>query len=219
MSLRKEESADLRKTYPIYVQVGLVVALLLLIVAFRIDIQTNSDFEAVVQEQEVVEMEEIQQTEQQVEPPPPPRPPVPMEVPNDQVLEDTEVDFDASLDFDEPAPPPPPPEDTGEGEEQEQEIFMVVEQQPELVGGQEALYDEIEYPNFARRSGIEGTVFIQFIVNEDGSVVEPTVLRSPHDLLSEEALRVIRLMTFTPGEQRGEAVRVRMSLPIRFQLQ
>lgn len=219
MALRKEESADMRKRYPIYVQVGMIIALLLLIGAFRIHLESDSDFQAVTQEQEVVEMEEIQQTEQEVKPPPPPKPPVPVEVPNDQVLEDQDVDFDATLDFEEslePTPPPPPEDE--EEEEQEPEIFMVVEEQPEMIGGQEALYEEVEYPEFARKSGIEGTVYLQFVVDENGNVTQPTVLRSPHKLLSEEALRVIQQMKFTPGKQRGKAVKVRMSQPIRFKL-
>ncbi len=217
MALRKEDKADIRKRYPLYVEIGMIAALVLLIAAFRINYNPGSDVQFVMDEQDVVEIEEIQQTEQEVQPPPPPTPPVPIEVPDDAVLEDTEVDWDATLDFDEPLEqtPPPPPEPEPEPE---QEIFMVVEQQPEMIGGMEALYDEIEYPDFARRAGIEGRVFVQFVVDQEGNVTNPTVLRSPHEMLSEEALRVIQMMQFTPGMQRGEAVLVRMSIPITFEL-
>ncbi len=209
----------MRKRYPIYVEIGMIVTLLLLIAAFRINFQTESDFQAVMTEQETVQIEEVQQTQQQQKPPPPPKPPVPVEVPNDQVLEEEQVDFDATLDFDEaleePEAPPPAPE---EEEEQEPEVFMVVEEDPELIGGLKGLQEEVEYPEFARKAGIEGRVFVQFIVDENGNVTQPTVLRSPHKLLSEEALRVIREAKFKPGKQRGKSVKVKMSLPVTFAL-
>ncbi len=116
-----------------------------------------------------------------------------------------------------PASTPDAPE-ARDAQPEEAEVFVVVDQQPEMIGGMEALYNEIDYPPAAREAGIDGRVFIQFVVDENGNVTDPTVLRSPHEMLSEEALRVIRLMKFTPGQQRGEAVRVRMSTPIAFEL-
>ena len=89
---------------------------------------------------------------------------------------------------------------------------------PELVGGLEGLAAQIVYPEVARRAGIEGTVFVQFVVNERGAVVAPVVLRSPDASLSEEALRVVRAARFQPGRQRGEPAAVRFVLPVRFAL-
>jgi protein TonB len=219
MSLRKEEGADLRNWYRLFIEVGLTLALLLLVVAFQLDYSRGQSFQVDLQEQEVVEMEEIQQTEQQNEPPPPPKPPVPVEVPNNETIENQDVDFDASLDLDQSldtSSEPPPPDN--EEEEEEQEIFVVVEQQPEC-GGVQALQQEVEYPDFARKAGIEGRVFVQFVVNEEGQVTQPKVTRGVHKLLNEEALRAVQQLDCKPGMQRGNPVKVRMSLPVTFRLQ
>ena len=219
MGVRKDDSADLRKQYPIYVQVGMIVALLLLILAFRVDLRQESEFQVVMEEQEVVQMEEIQQTEQETKPPPPPRPPVPVEVPNDEIIEDEAVDLDASLDLTESlqtSAPPPAPEE--EEEEEEQEVFIVVEDRPELIGGMAALQQAVEYPEFAKKAGIEGRVFVQFVVDEQGNVTNPQVTRGVHKLLDQAALEAVREMKFKPGKQRGKAVKVQMSLPVTFRL-
>lgn len=220
MGIRKKESADLRRSYPLYVEVGFVLALLLVILAVRVDIRRENTFEIVMEQQEVVQMEEILQTEQELRPPPPPRPPVPVEVPNDEIVEDEPLNLDASLDLSEPldvpAAPPPAPEE--EKERTEPEIFIVVEERPELLGGLAALQRAVEYPEFAKKAGIEGTVYVQFVVDEQGTVQNPQVTRGVHKLLDEAALTAIRKMRFTPGKQRGRPVKVQMSLPVRFAL-
>lgn len=220
MALRKEEGADLRSWYRLFVEVGLTLSLLILVVAFQLDYQSSQNFQVDLQEQEVVEMEEIQQTQQENEPPPPPKPPVPVEVPNNETIENEDVDFDASLDLEESLDTSegPPPDADEEEESQEDEIFVVVEQQPDC-GGVEALQDEVTYPDFARKAGIEGRVFVQFVVNENGDVVQPEVTRGVHKLLNEEALRAVQQLSCKPGQQRGESVKVRMSLPVTFRLQ
>jgi outer membrane transport energization protein TonB (TC 2.C.1.1.1) len=101
MSVRKTEEANLREEYPVWIQLGLVVALSILLIGFSWDLQNQQQFQVDLEEQDVVEMEEVQQTKQEVKPPPPPKPPVPMEVPNDEIIEDQNVDFDTSLDLDE----------------------------------------------------------------------------------------------------------------------
>lgn len=219
MGVRKNEQADLRKEYPVWIQLGLVVALSVLLIGFRWDLQTQKEYSVDLEEQDVVEMEDVQQTEQEVKPPPPPKPPVPMEVPNDEIIEDDDVDFDSSLDLNESLDTdqgPPPPDDGGE--EEEQEIFVVVENSPELVGGLAALQGEVEYPEFAKKAGIEGRVFVQFVVDENGDVQNPKVTRGVHKLLNEEAIRAVKKMKFKPGKQRGKAVKVQMSLPVTFRL-
>jgi len=219
MAVRKNEQADLRKEYPVWIQLGLVVALSVLLIGFRWDLQTQKEYSVDLEEQDVVEMEDVQQTEQEVKPPPPPKPPVPMEVPNDEIIEDDDVDFDSSLDLNESLDTdqgPPPPDDSGE--EEEQEIFVVVENSPELVGGLAALQGEVEYPEFAKKAGIEGRVFVQFVVDENGDVQNPKVTRGVHKLLNEEAIRAVKKMKFKPGKQRGKAVKVQMSLPVTFRL-
>ncbi len=105
------------------------------------------------------------------------------------------------------------------GEIGESEIFMIVEQMPELIGGLQSIQDQIEYPPIAQKAGIEGRVFIQFVVDEEGNVVDPVVVRGIGAGCDEEAIRAVQLAKFRPGRQRGQAVRVKMSLPITFRLQ
>lgn len=217
MALRKDEGADLHQQYPIYAQLGIIVALLVLILAFRMNLYSEGEFQIMIEEQTVVELDDIQQTQLEMEPPPPPRPPAPRVVPDDTIIEEEPIDWDASLNLDEPladrGPPAPEPE-----EDLSNEVFVIVEEQPELIGGMAALRDAINYPDFARRAGIQGTVFVEFIVDTDGSVREPRVTRGVHRLLDEEAIRAVSQMRFRPGMQRGQEVQVRMSLPVRFQL-
>jgi len=150
-------------------------------------------------------------------PPPPPRPPVPVEVPNDEVIEEEILDIDAELDLEGPLDLPPPP--PSEEEEEEEDFFVVVEQMPELIGGIQSLQEKVEYPELARRAGIEGRVIIQFIVNEKGEVENPRVLRGIGGGCDEAALKVVKQAKFKPGMQRGRPVRVQYSLPIVFKLQ
>jgi protein TonB len=219
MALRKTDKADLRKRYPLYIEVGLVLALLLLVVAVNVEWRSEDDFNIPDQEQEVVEMEQIEQTQQVEKPPPPPEPQVPVEVPNDEVLDDASIDLNAELDMDAaPSSPPPPPEPEEEEEEEEPEVFVAVENMPELKGGIQALREKVEYPEMARKAGVEGQVIVQFIVDEEGNVTDPQVLRGIGAGCDEEALRVVKEAQFEPGRQRGKPVRVKMSLPIRFSL-
>ena len=222
MAIRKNPKADLRKSYGVVVEIGMIAALLLLILAFRVNLDRGETMEFQQIEQEVVQMEEILQTKQIQKPPPPPKPPVPVEVPNDEIIEDDDLDLDASLDIEEPLanlPPPPPPEEDEEPEpEPEPEIFVVVEQMPELIGGLGEIQKKIKYPEIARKAGVEGRVIIQFVVDESGSVSEPAVVRGIGAGCDEEALRVVRQAKFKPGKQRGKSVKVKMSLPITFKL-
>ncbi len=220
MAIRKNPKADLRSGYPIVIQASLIGALLLLIFAFRVQYSPDSGVEFVQQEQEIVQMEEILQTKQIEKPPPPPKPPVPVEVPNDEIIEDDDLDLDASLDIEEPLanlPPPPPPEEK-KVEEPEPEIFVVVEQMPELIGGLGDIQKKIRYPEIARKAGVEGRVIIQFVVDENGNVQDPNVVRGIGAGCDEEALRVVKEAKFKPGKQRGKSVKVKMSLPITFKL-
>ncbi len=219
MALRKNPKADLRQWYLTSVQIGMAIALVLLVFAFRANLDRGETMEIEQVEQEVVQMEEILQTKQIQKPPPPPRPPVPVEVPNDEVLEDDDLDLDASLDIDEPltALPPPPPADEPE-EEAEPEIFLVVEQLPDIIGGLQGLSAKIKYPEIARKAGVEGKVFVEFVVDEQGNVSNAVIARGIGAGCDQEALRVISEAKFVPGRQRNKAVKVRMTLPIQFKL-
>ncbi|MCC5931266.1 MAG: TonB family protein [Cyclobacteriaceae bacterium] len=103
------------------------------------------------------------------------------------------------------------------------ETFTIVEQQPEPVGGMKSLYDHvghnIQYPAEARKNGIEGKVFVQFVVNKEGGIQDVEVVRGIGGGCDEEAVRVISASpNWIPGYQRGQAVNVRMILPITFAL-
>ena len=77
----------------------------------------------------------------------------------------------------------------------------------------------IRYPKEAKERGIQGRVIVQFIVEEDGTLTEGKVVKSVDPQLDAEALRVVRSMpNWTPGKQRGEAVRVRFTIPVSFKL-
>lgn len=213
---RKSAKADLRRSYNLILQFGLIVALLIIIGAVRINLYSAPPAPIAIDEQEEVVMEEVIQTKQIETPPPPPRPPVPVEVPNDEIIEDDVVDLDLEFDLDGPMdlPPPPPP-----AEEEEEEFFVVVEDMPKLNGGLAELQRKVKYPEMARRAGIEGRVTVQFIVNEQGKVENPRVIRGIGGGCDEAALEAVKQAEFSPGMQRGRPVRVQYSLPIVFRLQ
>lgn len=101
----------------------------------------------------------------------------------------------------------------------EEDFFVVVEEMPKLIGGMKAIQSKIEYPTLARQAGIEGKVTVQFIVNENGDVENPQVVRGIGGGADEEALRVVKEAKFEPGVQRGRKVRVRYAMSINFRLE
>lgn len=107
--------------------------------------------------------------------------------------------------------------------EREEEVFQVVEKMPEFPGGSAELMKwlnkTLKYPSIAQDNGIQGRVIVQFVVNKDGSIVDPVVVKNVDPYLDKEALRVVKLMpNWSPGEQRGKAVRVKFTLPVTFRL-
>ncbi len=105
----------------------------------------------------------------------------------------------------------------------EEKLFNFVEIMPEFKGGKDGLYlylaENMQYPTIARESEIQGTVYVAFVVETNGSITNVEVLRSVHPLLDEEAVRVIAAMpAWKPGKQNQSPVRVKFSLPIGFKL-
>ncbi len=106
------------------------------------------------------------------------------------------------------------------------QVFMVVEEKPEFPGGEAALMEylrsNLQYPENCKKNKVQGRVLISFVVNKDGSIVEPAVVKSAGPVgveLDVEALRVISGMpAWTPGKQNGEAVRVQFTVPVVFKL-
>jgi len=213
-----KRSNELNKNYFLGIELGLIFSLSIFILLFKIDFypqQVEEDF--YVEAQEEVFVEEIVQTKQATMPPPPPRPPVPIKVPNDEMIVDDIIEFDAELDLSLDGPldlPPPPPKN--DEEEFEEQIFIVVEQPPVLIGGIKSVQELINYPELALKIGVEGRVVVQFVVDKDGKVVNPHVIRGIGAGCDEEAVRAVKLAKFQPGLQRGRPVAVRYSLPITF---
>lgn len=107
----------------------------------------------------------------------------------------------------------------------QEETFVIVEQMPEFPGGQAALMQylssNINYPEECRKMGVEGKVFVKFIIDKSGSIYDPQILRGVADgkLLEKEALRVVNAMPkWKPGKQKGKEVSVYFTLPISFKL-
>jgi protein TonB len=106
----------------------------------------------------------------------------------------------------------------------EQEIFQIVEEMPSFPGGEAKLMEfvakNIKYPQIARETGIQGRVFVGFVVEPDGSISNVKLLRGIGGGCDEEAMRVIKsLPKWKPGKQRGKAVRVSYQIPVFFKLQ
>lgn len=106
----------------------------------------------------------------------------------------------------------------------EEQIFTAVEQNPEFPGGAAEMYKylskNIRYPGAASRANIQGRVFLQFVVNTDGSITDVEVVKGVGFGCDEEAVRVVKSMPkWKPGRQSGRAVRVKYTLPVNFQLE
>lgn len=98
-------------------------------------------------------------------------------------------------------------------------VYKVVEQMPEVIGGVKAIYKHINYPKRAIKAGVEGRVFLQFVVDENGDVQDPKVLRGIGTGCDKEAISALKKVKFKPGRHKGETVKVQFSLPITFKIE
>lgn len=221
MEKKKSPEANLEKKRLPLIIIGLLFSTALVLVAFE-----WKTFETQVKdlgelELDLIEEEIIPISQQQ--PPPPPPPPAPTtvieivedeeEIEEELVIEDLEVDEETEIEFIEEV----------EEEVEEEQIFTIVEEMPSFPGGEAALMKylgkNIKYPAIAKDAGIQGTVYVTFVVNEEGAVKDVQVLRSIGGGCDEEAIRVVESMPkWTPGKQRGKSVKVQYNLPIRFTL-
>lgn len=113
---------------------------------------------------------------------------------------------------------------SGGGGEGEAKVFTYVEQMPVYPGGEAALqkfiHDHLKYPQVSLEEGVQGTVMLRFVVNENGSVGDVQILKSLDTYCDREAKRVVQsLPRFTPGRQQGKPVKVWFQFPIRFEIQ
>ncbi|MTI86670.1 MAG: energy transducer TonB [Balneolaceae bacterium] len=217
-----DRKKNLKKNYLLRLELGFILSLSIFIVIAKADLRPALKEEIkVATTQETFKIEDVIQTKQKPLAPPPPRPVVPVEVPNDEIFEEVLIEFDSELDLEEPIAIPPPPPATLEEEveeEEEEEIFVVVEQRPKLIGGLAAFQKTLVYPELARMAGIEGRVVLQFVIDKEGNVINPEVIRGIGGGCDEEAIRAIKEAKFIPGKQRGRPVNVRFTMPVSFVL-
>lgn len=219
MAIVKTKKADLMAKYRRVFEISLILALAILIVAFKFfpDLK-GSDIEK-EGPQELFQVENIENTKQENRPPPPPKPPIPIEAPSSDVLEDIEIG-DTEIDIKEQmeAPPPPPKEDKKIVEE-EPVYFVAVEEMPEPIGGISEIQKKIIYPEIAKRAGVEGKVYVLAFVDESGTVTDAKVIKGIGAGCDEAALDAVKKTKFKPGKQRGKPVKVQVSIPVVFKLQ
>lgn len=169
------------------------------------------------------EMIEIPPTEQIPPPPPKITQPEIIEVPDEEeIQQEIEVVLDIEMDQDavieEVVVKAAPVE-----EEEVDEIFEIVEESAEPIGGMTAFYQyvskSIKYPNQAKRMGVEGRVYVQFVIEKDGRISDVKAIRGIGAGCDEEAVRVVEgAPKWKPGKQRGRPVKQRIVLPINFKL-
>jgi protein TonB len=217
---KKNKSASL-----LISSISLCLSLLIVIGMFEWKFKENSssvNFE--LKSQSFDDLLEIPQTEQVQKPPVKAQAPLIIEVKDEEIIEEIEINLDIDM-----------TEDTrieaviieqvkeSMPEEKVDEIFTIVEVQPDPIGGMKAFYNyvggSLQYPNKAKRMGIEGRVFVEFVVEKDGSLTDIKVVKGIGGGCDEEAIRVIsQAPKWNPGKQRGRAVRVRMVMPLLFKI-
>lgn len=239
MQIKKSEKASLEGDKLIYALMGFVFVLSLCYVALEWTNKEVTKYEQADQDFQIEEELDIQQTTQEMTPPPPP-PPAPEVVQEVEVLNVVEDDVKTeSIEFsaednntvveivevkEEVKEEVKVDEDKRE-EVEENVVFKVVETMPSFPGGDAALMkfisDNVRYPAIAQENGIQGRAICQFTVEKDGSISDIQIVRSAGDeTLDKEAKRVIKSMPkWSPGKQRGKAVRVSYTIPINFRLQ
>ncbi len=228
MELKKSNKADLENKKNVFFMVGLVVALGVVLLAFEWKTKPSKAESLGTLQSQAVEDEFIPITrEPEVKPPPPP-PPATVEVLNivdndveieDELeIEDSEADDNTIIDV------APVVVQKEEEEDEESKVFFIVEEMPEFPGGDLArakwLQANVHYPTIAQENGIQGKVYVTFVVGKDGSISNAVVARGVDPSLDKEALRVVNAMPkWKPGMQRGKPVNVSFTVPINFVLQ
>ncbi|MCQ2251979.1 MAG: energy transducer TonB [Bacteroidales bacterium] len=229
MEQKKTDRANLENKRGYFFEIGLIVTLLVMWLAFesKSTVEKAADLgevDVIVEDEELMPV--TRQEDLQLPPPPPPQQTVAdvIEVlTDDQKVEESiridDGDIDDAVEIQDIPEVEPEPEP-----EEEPQVFFIVEDMPEFPGGEVALRkyiaENVRYPEMAKENDIQGTVYVRFVVDTDGSVKNVEVLRGVDPLLDKEAIRVVQsLPKWKPGKQRGKAVKVSHSVPIKFALQ
>jgi protein TonB len=227
MEPKRTTKTDLESKRIVYFQIGLIMALSLSLLAFEWKQYERADIILVDRYGTEIFEDVIIPTKQQIEPP------APKPFPQISILQIVDNNFDVgedpviNVEID-PASPVPeylPPEIVLPKEEllPNDFIFKGSEIQPSFPGGETArimyLLDNLKYPDIARNSGINGPVYLTFVVEPDGSISNIEILRGIGGGCDEEAIRVVQNMpNWIPGKQNGRPVRVQLSMCIKFSL-
>lgn len=227
MELKKSHKADLERNRGIFLQIGLILVLSLIWGAFEWSNNPNKDDGDKLIADTTFEVEEMQVTRREEQPKPEPQQQQQVtEILN--IVED-DVDIDDDFDFDMEADANTEFEFSGfvdEEEFDEEEVFYIVEDMPTFNGGDPAIEfrkyiaQNLRYPDIAAENGISGRVIVQFAVNSVGKIVDAKVVAGVDPAIDKEAMRVVMTSPpWTPGKQRGKAVKVLFTFPINFVLQ
>ena len=216
MALRKNPKIDLKLHYKKVLEISLVLSLTLLIVAFRVFPKFEKPDVMAESPQDTITLEDVVNTKQETTPPPPPKPPIPIETVSEDILEDipissTELNPDETVN----TQPTKPPE-VKKNDYEEPPFYPFAEEQPEPVGGMEAIYNSLEYPKLAQRAGIQGNVKFFAYVDKNGDVVKTELIKGIGGGCDEEAMKKIKQIKFKPGRQGGRPVNVKLGMSITF---
>lgn len=223
IKIKKEKQNIQKNQSKLFLSIGLFIGLLFITALFEWrSYDSNMTVELASNIDTFDELLEIPPTEQ-----PPPPPPKKLVQPNivevqetEEIIEEIKIDFDMEIN-EETVIGPIDIQTNDAPEEVAEEVFTIVEVQPGpkmgMKGFYEYVYSNIDYPKKALTLGVQGKVFVQFIVNTDGTLTEVTVIKGIGMGCDEEAVKVIKAAeAWTPGKQRGKPVRVRMIIPINF---
>ena len=223
MEPKKTEKADLDNKSFMFFSLGLIIALLLAITAFTYRVYDDTSAKDLskntANNDEILEVPPTQQL-----PPPPPKIQQPqiIEVPDEKKIEE-EIEINMDTEVTEQTKVEEVKIVQEEEKEDPDQIFLVVEETAAPAGGMPAFYEfvskKLKYPAQARRMGIEGKVFVEFVIERDGTITDVKAIKGIGAGCDEEAVRVLQSAPkWKPGKQRGKPVRQRMVLPIAFKL-
>jgi len=226
MEEKKSPKANLENKKLMFMQIGMVISLFIAWLAFNHKSYDKREIDpSLLRQTEVLDEEMVEITKQEEPKPQPvemPKQTTQLEIVEDDV-EVEDIEINAEVEQNEVIEEYVAPE-VVEDEVVEQEIFKIVEEMPSFPGGEAKLMEfvakNVKYPQIARETGIPGRVFVNFVVEPDGSVSNVSVLRGIGGGCDEEAMRVVKTMPkWKPGKQRGKPVRVQYMLPVNFKLQ
>ncbi len=222
MEPKKTARADLTRKSFLFFNIGLVTSLSLTIAAFTFKTRVSERRSDLSNGQmQIEELIEVPVTEQR-----PPQPkleqPQLVEVPDNETIEE-KITIDMDMETTESEISVLEPVKIEIEEEDPNTVFTIVEESASPVGGMDAFYAYIArtmiYPNQARRMQIEGKVYVEFVIERDGSITGVRTLKGIGAGCDEEAVRVVaRAPKWNPGKQRGRTVRQKMVLPVNFRM-